>query len=231
MVLDVSWLLRASQPRPCRLPWRSVGTLGLSCRSLYNSRRCCDCRGGHRRLACLRACASCRDACRASGDFKPRAGRDAGVRTARRFPARSDFLDITTGGARPELWGIPSFSIAGLKFARRARCSMWCSRSRRDQSSLGYRARCAPGFGRALKSKAFRSDHMAAGLTCINNHSLQAAAFLISLRWRRFLQHVRVLFQFSVAVNVGTGRSLELVAMLTSAAKACCSGDCSSRCC
>jgi len=120
------------------------------------------------------------------------------------------FLDITGGPSG--LVGIPSFSVAGFEFATPR--AMYLVVLALDVIFLaGLAGAMRSGFGRALK--AIRSDQMAAAALGINIIRYKLAAFLISVTLASIAGSMYAFFfNFLSPEMVGTGRSLELVAML-----------------
>jgi len=120
------------------------------------------------------------------------------------------FLDITGGPSG--LVGIPSFSVAGFEFATPR--AMYLVVLALDVVFLaGLAGAMRSGFGRALK--AIRSDQMAAAALGINIIRYKLAAFLISVTLASIAGSMYAFFfNFLSPEMVGTGRSLELVAML-----------------
>jgi branched-chain amino acid transport system permease protein len=120
------------------------------------------------------------------------------------------FLDITGGPSG--LVGIPSFSVAGFEFATPR--SMYYVVLALDVVILvGLVGAMRSGFGRALK--AIRSDQMAAAALGINTVRYKLAAFMISVTLASLAGSMYAFFfNFLSPEMVGTGRSLELVAML-----------------
>ena len=120
------------------------------------------------------------------------------------------FLDITGGPSG--LVGIPSFSVAGFEFATPR--AMYLVVLALDVIFLaGLAGAMRSGFGRALK--AIRSDQMAAAALGINIIRYKLAAFLISVALASIAGSMYAFFfNFLSPEMVGTGRSLELVAML-----------------
>jgi branched-chain amino acid transport system permease protein len=120
------------------------------------------------------------------------------------------FLDITGGPSG--LVGIPSFSVAGFEFATPR--AMYFVVLALDVIILaGLAGAMRSGFGRALK--AIRSDQMAAAALGINIIRYKLAAFLISVTLASLAGSMYAFFfNFLSPEMVGTGRSLELVAML-----------------
>jgi ABC-type branched-subunit amino acid transport system permease subunit len=120
------------------------------------------------------------------------------------------FLDITGGPSG--LVGIPSFSVAGVEFGTpRSMYYVVLALDLVVLVALGGAMRS--GFGRALK--AIRSDQMAAAALGINTVRYKLAAFLISVTLASLAGSMYAFFfNFLSPEMVGTGRSLELVAML-----------------
>jgi branched-chain amino acid transport system permease protein len=120
------------------------------------------------------------------------------------------FLDITGGPSG--LVGIPSFSVAGFEFAT-PRAMYYVVFALDVIIFLGLTGAMRSGFGRALK--AIRSDQMAAAALGINTVRYKLAAFMISVTLASLSGSMYAFFfNFLSPEMVGTGRSLELVAML-----------------
>jgi branched-chain amino acid transport system permease protein len=120
------------------------------------------------------------------------------------------FLDITGGPSG--LVGIPSFSAAGFTFAT-PRAMYYLVLALDVVILIGLVGAMRSGFGRALK--AIRSDQMAAAALGINTVRYKLAAFLISVTLASLAGSLYAFFfNFLSPEMVGTGRSLELVAML-----------------
>ena len=120
------------------------------------------------------------------------------------------FLDITGGPSG--LVGIPSFSVAGVEFAT-PRSMFYVVFALDLIIFLGLLGAMRSGFGRALK--AIRSDQMAAAALGINTVRYKLAAFMISVTLASLSGSMYAFFfNFLSPEMVGTGRSLELVAML-----------------
>jgi branched-chain amino acid transport system permease protein len=120
------------------------------------------------------------------------------------------FLDITGGPSG--LVGIPSFSFAGFEFAT-PRSMYYVVLALDVIILLGLAGAMRSGFGRALK--AIRSDQMAAAALGINTVRYKLAAFMISVTLASVAGSMYAFFfNFLSPEMVGTGRSLELVAML-----------------
>jgi branched-chain amino acid transport system permease protein len=120
------------------------------------------------------------------------------------------FLDITGGPSG--LVGIPSFSVAGFEFAT-PRAMYYVVFALDAVIFLGLTSAMRGGFGRALK--AIRSDQMAAAALGINTIRYKLAAFMISVTLASISGSMYAFFfNFLSPEMVGTGRSLELVAML-----------------
>jgi branched-chain amino acid transport system permease protein len=120
------------------------------------------------------------------------------------------FLDITGGPSG--LVGIPSFSIAGFEFTT-PRAMYYVVLALDTIVLLGLTGAMRSGFGRALK--AIRSDQMAAAALGINTVRYKLAAFMISVTLASLAGSMYAFFfNFLSPEMVGTGRSLELVAML-----------------
>jgi branched-chain amino acid transport system permease protein len=120
------------------------------------------------------------------------------------------FLDITGGPSG--LVGIPSFSAAGFTFAT-PRAMYYLVLALDVIILIGLVGAMRSGFGRALK--AIRSDQMAAAALGINTVRYKLAAFMISVTLASLAGSMYAFFfNFLSPEMVGTGRSLELVAML-----------------
>jgi branched-chain amino acid transport system permease protein len=120
------------------------------------------------------------------------------------------FLDITGGPSG--LVGIPSFSVAGFEFAT-PRAMYYVVLALDVIIFCGLTGAMRSGFGRALK--AIRSDQMAAAALGINTIRYKLAAFMISVTLASLSGSMYAFFfNFLSPEMVGTGRSLELVAML-----------------
>ena len=120
------------------------------------------------------------------------------------------FLDITGGPSG--LVGIPSFSVAGFEFAT-PRAMYYVVFVLDAIIFLGLTGALRSSFGRALK--AIRSDQMAAAALGINTVRYKLAAFMISVTLASISGSMYAFFfNFLSPEMVGTGRSLELVAML-----------------
>jgi len=120
------------------------------------------------------------------------------------------FLDITGGPSG--LVGIPSFSVAGFEFAT-PRAMYYVVFALDMVIFLGLAGAMRSGFGRALK--AIRSDQTAAAALGINTIRYKLAAFMISVTLASLSGSMYAFFfNFLSPEMVGTGRSLELVAML-----------------
>jgi branched-chain amino acid transport system permease protein len=120
------------------------------------------------------------------------------------------FLDITGGPSG--LVGIPSFSVAGFEFAT-PRAMYYVVFALDAVIFIGLTGALRSGFGRALK--AIRSDQMAAAALGINTVRYKLAAFMISVTLASLAGSMYAFFfNFLSPEMVGTGRSLELVAML-----------------
>jgi len=120
------------------------------------------------------------------------------------------FLDITGGPSG--LVGIPSFSIAGFEFAT-PRAMYYLVLALDVIIMAGLAGAMRSGFGRALK--AIRSDQLAAAALGIDTVRCKLAAFLISVTLASMAGSLYAFFfNFLSPEMVGTGRSLELVAML-----------------
>jgi branched-chain amino acid transport system permease protein len=120
------------------------------------------------------------------------------------------FLDITGGPSG--LVGIPPFSVAGVEFAT-PRAMYYVVFALDAIIFLGLAGAMRSGFGRALK--AIRSDQMAAAALGINTVRYKLAAFMISVTLASLSGSMYAFFfNFLSPEMVGTGRSLELVAML-----------------
>ena len=120
------------------------------------------------------------------------------------------FLDITGGPSG--LVGIPSFSAAGFTFAT-PRAMYYLVLALDVIILIGLVGAMRSGFGRALK--AIRSDQMAAAALGINAVRYKLAAFMISATFASLAGSMYAFFfNFLSPEMVGTGRSLELVAML-----------------
>jgi branched-chain amino acid transport system permease protein len=120
------------------------------------------------------------------------------------------FLDITGGPSG--LVGIPSFSVAGFEFGT-PRAMYYVVLALDAIILLGLAGAMRSGFGRALK--AIRSDQMAAAALGINTVRYKLAAFMISVTLASLAGSMYAFFfNFLSPEMVGTGRSLELVAML-----------------
>ena len=108
--------------------------------------------------------------------------------------------------------GIPSFSIAGFEFAT-PRAMYYVVFALDVVIFIGLTGAMRSGFGRALK--AIRSDQMAAAALGINTVRYKLAAFMISVTLASLSGSMYAFFfNFLSPEMVGTGRSLELVAML-----------------
>ena len=120
------------------------------------------------------------------------------------------FLDITGGPSG--LVGIPPFSVASVEFAT-PRSMYYVVLALDVIIFLGLSGAMRSGFGRALK--AIRSDQMAAAALGINTVRYKLAAFMISVTLASLSGSMYAFFfNFLSPEMVGTGRSLELVAML-----------------
>ena len=120
------------------------------------------------------------------------------------------FLDITGGPSG--LVGIPPFSVASVEFAT-PRSMYYVVLALDVIIFLGLSGAMRSGFGRALK--AIRSDQMAAAALGINTVRYKLAAFMISVTLASLSGSIYAFFfNFLSPEMVGTGRSLELVAML-----------------
>jgi branched-chain amino acid transport system permease protein len=120
------------------------------------------------------------------------------------------FLDITGGPSG--LVGIPSFYVAGFASAT-PRAMYYVVFALDVIIFLGLTGAMRSGFGRALK--AIRSDQMAAAALGINIVRYKLAAFMISVTLASLSGSMYAFFfNFLSPEMVGTGRSLELVAML-----------------
>ncbi len=120
------------------------------------------------------------------------------------------FLDITGGPSG--LVGIPSFSVAGFEFAT-PRKMYYLVLALDVVIFAALTGAMRSGFGRALK--AIRSDQMAAAALGVNTIRYKLAAFLISVTLASLAGSMYAFFfNFLSPEMVGTGRSLELVAML-----------------
>jgi len=120
------------------------------------------------------------------------------------------FLDITGGPSG--LVGIPSFSVAGFEFGT-PRAMYYVVFVLDAIILVGLTGAMRSGFGRALK--AIRSDQMAAAALGINTVRYKLAAFMISVTLASLSGSMYAFFfNFLSPEMVGTGRSLELVAML-----------------
>ena len=120
------------------------------------------------------------------------------------------FLDITGGPSG--LVGIPSFSVAGFEFGT-PRAMYYVVFALDAIIFVGLTGAMRSGFGRALK--AIRSDQMAAAALGINTVRYKLAAFMISVTLASLSGSMYAFFfNFLSPEMVGTGRSLELVAML-----------------
>ena len=120
------------------------------------------------------------------------------------------FLDITGGPSG--LVGIPSFAVAGFEFAT-PRAMYYVVLALDAIIMVGLAGAMRSGFGRALK--AIRSDQMAAAALGINTVRYKLAAFMISVTLASIAGSLYAFFfNFLSPEMVGTGRSLELVAML-----------------
>ena len=120
------------------------------------------------------------------------------------------FLDITGGPSG--LVGIPSFSVAGFEFAT-PRKMYYLVLALDMVIFAALTGAMRSGFGRALK--AIRSDQMAAAALGVNTIRYKLAAFLISVTLASLAGSMYAFFfNFLSPEMVGTGRSLELVAML-----------------
>jgi branched-chain amino acid transport system permease protein len=120
------------------------------------------------------------------------------------------FLDVTGGPSG--LVGIPSFSVAGYEFGT-PRAMYYVVLALDVIVFVGLAGAMRSGFGRALK--AIRSDQMAAAALGINTVRYKLAAFLISVTLASLAGSMYAFFfNFLSPEMVGTGRSLELVAML-----------------
>jgi branched-chain amino acid transport system permease protein len=120
------------------------------------------------------------------------------------------FLDITGGPSG--LVGIPPFSIAGIEFAT-PRAMYYVVFALDLIIFIGLTGALRSSFGRALK--AIRSDQMAAAALGINTVRYKLAAFMISVTLASLAGSMYAFFfNFLSPEMVGTGRSLELVAML-----------------
>ena len=120
------------------------------------------------------------------------------------------FLDITGGPSG--LVGIPSFSVAGFEFAT-PRAMYYVVFFLDAIIFLGLTGALRSSFGRALK--AIRSDQTAAAALGINTVRYKLAAFMISVTLASLSGSMYAFFfNFLSPEMVGTGRSLELVAML-----------------
>jgi branched-chain amino acid transport system permease protein len=120
------------------------------------------------------------------------------------------FLDITGGPSG--LVGIPSFSVGGFEFAT-PRAMYYVVLVLDVIILIGLVGAMRSGFGRALK--AIRSDQMAAAALGINIVRYKLAAFMISVTLASVAGSLYAFFfNFLSPEMVGTGRSLELVAML-----------------
>ncbi len=120
------------------------------------------------------------------------------------------FLDITGGPSG--LVGIPSFSVAGFEFAT-PRKMYYVVLALDVVIFAALAGAMRSGFGRALK--AIRSDQMAAAALGINTVRYKLAAFMISVTLASLSGSMYAFFfNFLSPDMVGTGRSLELVAML-----------------
>jgi branched-chain amino acid transport system permease protein len=120
------------------------------------------------------------------------------------------FLDITGGPSG--LVGIPSFSVAGFEFAT-PRAMYYVVLALDVVILAALTGAMRSGFGRALK--AIRSDQMAAAALGIDIVRYKLAAFMISVTLASLAGSMYAFFfNFLSPEMVGTGRSLELVAML-----------------
>jgi branched-chain amino acid transport system permease protein len=120
------------------------------------------------------------------------------------------FLDITGGPSG--LVGIPPFSVGGFEFGT-PRAMYYAVLVLDLIILLGLAGAMRSGFGRALK--AIRSDQMAAAALGINTVRYKLAAFMISVTLASLSGSMYAFFfNFLSPEMVGTGRSLELVAML-----------------
>jgi branched-chain amino acid transport system permease protein len=120
------------------------------------------------------------------------------------------FLDITGGPSG--LVGIPSFSVGGFQFGT-PRAMYYVVLVLDVIILVGLVGAMRSGFGRALK--AIRSDQMAAAALGINIVRYKLAAFMISVTLASVAGSLYAFFfNFLSPEMVGTGRSLELVAML-----------------
>jgi branched-chain amino acid transport system permease protein len=120
------------------------------------------------------------------------------------------FLDITGGPSG--LVGIPAFSFAGVEFAT-PRAMYYVVFALDLVIFIGLTGALRSSFGRALK--AIRSDQMAAAALGINTVRYKLAAFMISVTLASLAGSMYAFFfNFLSPEMVGTGRSLELVAML-----------------
>jgi branched-chain amino acid transport system permease protein len=120
------------------------------------------------------------------------------------------FLDITGGPSG--LVGIPSFSVAGFEFGT-PRAMYYVVFALDAIIFVALTGAMRSGFGRALK--AIRSDQMAAAALGINTVRYKLAAFMISVTLASLSGSMYAFFfNFLSPEMVGTGRSLELVAML-----------------
>jgi branched-chain amino acid transport system permease protein len=120
------------------------------------------------------------------------------------------FVDITGGPSG--LVGIPSFSVGGYEIAT-ARSMYYVVLGLDLIILVALFGAVRSGFGRALK--AIRSDQLAATGLGINIVRYKLAVFLISASLASLSGSVYAFFfNFLSPEMVGTGRSLELVAML-----------------